>query len=79
MDIVVTTDSTTFSFNIDEGEVIFTGVGDHHNSQFSKYARTRELFTEHNIATFASYKLTFYPRREFFHEYETNIPIYTLS
>jgi hypothetical protein len=77
LDCVVTTTETSFTYFIVGGDAQFKGMGDLHDTHYSKYAQEIDLLGQSDVSSFATYKLTFYPRRPFFKVYETDAPLVT--
>jgi len=77
LDCVVTTDSASFTYAMVDGVPVFQGMGDTHDAKYSKYAQSVNLLKGSPISSFASYQVTFYPRRSFFAVYETDSPLVT--
>ena len=74
IDCVVTTDSVVFTYTMEKGEPVFLGIGDMHDTKYNKYARSIDLLEETDVSSFTSYELTYYPRREYFKNYESTNP-----
>ena len=77
LDCVVRTDAQSFTYAMEDGEPVFKGVSDLHDSDYSRYAKTVDLLQDSPISAFTSYKLTFYPRKSFFDVYQTDAPLIT--
>ena len=77
LDCVVTTDSASFTYAMVDGVPVFQGMVDAHDTKYSEYAQTIDLLQGSPISSFATYQVTFYPRRSFFKVYETDSPLVT--
>eukprot|EP01032_Pedospumella_encystans_P014327 gene14327-16462_t len=74
VDCVVTTDTLAFTYTMESGVPVFLGIGDWHDSHYDRYAESIDLLKETNTKSTTSYTLTYYPRRQFFRQFETSTP-----
>ena len=73
IDIVVSDSNSEISFTVDgDRSVLFTGVGNRHDSQFNTYARTFSTFYNPG---YDEYSISFYPNRSFFPANINALPI----
>lgn len=74
VDCVVATDTLAFTYSMENGVPVFVGIGDWHDSRYDRYAESIDLLAETNTKSPTSYTLTYYPRKQFFRQYETSTP-----
>ena len=73
---MISTDSSVFTYTIDDGVAVFAGLGDQHDQKYSKYSRSTPLLADGvHVTSTTKYTITFYPRREFESKYTTNTPV----
>eukprot|EP00339_Tiarina_fusa_P000573 CAMPEP_0117003880 /NCGR_PEP_ID=MMETSP0472-20121206/5054_1 /TAXON_ID=693140 ORGANISM="Tiarina fusus, Strain LIS" /NCGR_SAMPLE_ID=MMETSP0472 /ASSEMBLY_ACC=CAM_ASM_000603 /LENGTH=969 /DNA_ID=CAMNT_0004704679 /DNA_START=62 /DNA_END=2971 /DNA_ORIENTATION=+ len=73
---VVSTDTTSVTYEIRNGQPVFLGLGDLHDTEYTDFARTTPLNTfVTGAGSSANYTLTVYPTDEMFDTFVTNSPI----
>ena len=73
---VISSDSSSFTFYIDQGVPILKGLGDLHNTKYSKYGQSSPLLHPSvKVTKSSTFTLTFYPTKEFADDYQTDLPL----
>jgi signal transduction histidine kinase len=77
LDCVISNEHAVFTYTISDGIPSFSGRGDHHQEEYTKYKKSRTLTSPSLSGTGVStYEVTFYPRRDFVERFTTATPIY---
>lgn len=73
---IVSTETTSWTFEIQEGEPVLIGPGDQHDMKYEHYGKSvvlNDIVT--GARTSAVYQLTVYPSETMFTEYQSNSPL----
>jgi hypothetical protein len=75
IDIILSGGSITYSFTTKQGNIIYVGSGDHHDTRYDSDGHTFAL-TE--LGDHIVYSVSIYPSKEYEAQFKTNLPLYAM-
>jgi hypothetical protein len=75
VECVVKSSTVTLTYAIVDGVATLRGVGDLHEDGVDKYEETIDLLLASGSVSNVGYKVSYYPTKKFFSEYESNNPV----
>jgi hypothetical protein len=75
IDVILRTDSSTFTFHFKHGAASYKGPGDIHQHKFDRHRKVFEIKFPGASPTSLNYTMTFYPTQAFYDTYHTDTPL----